>query len=494
MQSDPVLQDLLEKKRRRVIRSSLDEWARSCGWEPARHHQVINATLEKVEKGELRKVMIFLPPGSAKSTYSSVQFPPWYLSRRPNRQILACSHRDELVQSFGRKGRELVKSHGKILGYAVKKESHAMDRWETTNGGLYQGLGIGAGVSGIRANLGLIDDFFGKKEDAESKLMRDKLWDWYNWDFVRRLTPGAAQVIINTRWHEDDLIGRLLAREKDEWTVIDIPLYAKEGDILGRKLGEPLWPDYFDAAFRKEAEKDPDILNCAFQNDPIPSAGNYFKREWLQEYGPHDLPTGLRFYACSDHALSKKNSADSTCLIPFGLDSNDNIWVMPDVIWDKLETDEQVDEMLRLNKLYKPVTWWCGKEHITGSIGPFLNKKMVEEKNYIVLEETPSIKDLIARAQPIKGRMKQRKVFFPRYAGWWARAKHELLSFPKGTHDDFIAAMSEAGRGLDEQHAPKPPPKQEQEDLNRPWKPTMKWMRESSARLVKEAQLVDSNN
>lgn len=495
MQADPVLEDLLEKKRRKQIRSYLDAWARCCGWEPALHHRIINGVLERVEAGELKKVMVFLPPGSAKSTYTSVQFPPWYLSRRPGRQILACSHRDDLVQSFGRKGRELINQHSKTLGIKLTKHSQAADRWEVTNGGIYQGAGVSAGIAGIRADLGLIDDFFGKKEDADSKLLRDKMWDWYQWDFMRRLKPGAAQIIINTRWNEDDLPGRLLLRERDEWLVIDIPLYAKENDILGRKKGDPLWPEYFDAEFRREAEKDPDILNCAFQNDPTPAHGNYFQRDWIQEYRPDQLPTNLRYYACSDHALSKRNEADKCCFIVVGVDTNDNIWVLPDIIWDRIATDVQVEEMLRLNKQYKPITWWAGKEHITGSIAPFLNKRMVEEKNYICMEETPSTKDLMARAQPLKGRMKQRKVFFPLFWDKWHEAKHELLAFPKGAHDDFVAALSEVGRGLDDMMTAKPTPVAEAEhDANKPWVPTIQWMKDSDKRKQYATRVANMDN
>lgn len=494
--TDPLLADLLEKRARRDVRQSLDAWAKQCGWIPARHHSFINGMLEKVEAGKIRKLIVCVPPGSAKSTYTSVQFPPWYLGKQPGRGILACSHRDDLVTSFGRRGRELINSHGRTLGYKLAKHSQAADRWETSNGGIYQGAGIGAGIAGIRADLGLIDDFFGKKEDADSKLMRDKLWDWYKWDFMRRLKPNAAQVIMNTRWHEDDLIGRLLASEANEWVVIDIPLYARENDPLGRAVGEPLWPEYFNEDFRREAQKDARIYNCAFQNNPIPESGNYFEKAWIQEYSPSELPKELRYYAASDHAVSQKQEADSSVMLVAGVSANDDIYILPDAEWDKFPTDIAVTKMLALNKKYHPISWWAGKEHITQSIGPFLNKEMAVQRNYIALVETPSIRDLSTRAQPIKARMRSRKVFFPRWASWWPVALHELLSFPVGTHDDFIAALSELGRGLDEMIKPPPPPAEDVKHtdmVNKPWRPTIKWMKESEKAKLREQQLVNAD-
>lgn len=433
-----------------------------------------------------------MPPGSAKSVYTSVQFPPWYLGRAPGHQILACSHRDELVTKFGRQARELVVSQHKILGYNISKHSQASTLWETSNGGMYQGAGIGAGIAGIRADLGLIDDFFGKKEDADSQLMRDKLWDWYNWDFFRRLKPNASQVIMNTRWHEDDLIGRLLAREADEWVVINIPLYAVDNDPIGRKPGEPLWPEYFNEEFRREAQKDPRIFNCSFQNNPIPESGNYFEKEWILEYAPGELPKNLRYYAASDHAVSQRQEADSSIMLIAGVDSNDNIYILPEMEWDKFPTDVCVEKMIDLNAKYKPVCWWAGKEHITQSIGPFLNKRMMERHSYIPLIETPSVRDLSTRAQPIKGRMRTRKVFFPSFAKKWPQALHQLLSFPLGTHDDFIAALSELGRGLDQMIRPPTPGPEEQkheDTVNKPWRPTMKWIKEGEASKKREQQL-----
>src|SRR5574339_532271 len=205
---------------RRQARRSLADWARLCGFEPAKHHLFIIEQLERVVRGEINRLMICVPPGSAKSTYASVLFPPWYLAQRPNQSILACSYSSVLASRFGKRCRNIVDANGPALGYSLKTDSKAADDWETTNGGLYFCAGVGAGIAGHRADLGLIDDPIGSQEDADSELVREKQWDWYLADFVPRLKPQAARVIIANRRHEDDIIGKILQQEPNDWTVV----------------------------------------------------------------------------------------------------------------------------------------------------------------------------------------------------------------------------------------------------------------------------------
>jgi predicted phage terminase large subunit-like protein len=452
---------LLELKKRRSVRASMDLWSRECGFEPAAHHRLLNRKLEEVASQPDRRVMVWMPPGSAKSTYSSVLFPPFFLAQRSDLSILSASHNDTLAESFGRRARNIVDANPTVLGYSLRPDSKAAGEWQTTNGGLFFCAGVGAKIAGHRADLGLIDDPIGKKEDAESKLIRDKTWDWYLWDFKPRLKPGASVIIIQTRWHEDDLSGRILANEKG-WEVISIPLIAEANDPLGRAEGQPLWPEYFSEKLVRDAKESPAFIPL-YQQKPTPDSGDYFKVEWLREYQSlAELPTNLRYYAGSDHAVSLKEEADKTCLIPAGVDSNDELWILPDVWWKRAPTDEVVDEMLRLCRVYRINFWWAGREHITASIGPFIRRREMEEHVFVPLEETSSARDKQSRAQPMRGFMKRGQVHFPAFAPWWGDAKGELLRFDKGTHDDFVDALSEIGRGLDKVIGHKfVPPKQE---------------------------------
>ena len=181
---------------RRGIRSSLTEWSRLNGFEPARHHKLLLDRLEAITRGEIDRLAIFMPPGSAKSTYASAVFPPWYLAQDPTKMVIAASHTQELAERWGRRVRNLVAEHSPRLGYGVAADNQAAGRWATSAGGEYFAAGVGGSVTGRRADLVVIDDPVRSREDAESETVREKVWDWYRADLVTRLKPGASVVLV----------------------------------------------------------------------------------------------------------------------------------------------------------------------------------------------------------------------------------------------------------------------------------------------------------
>lgn len=435
-------------------------WAQLVGYEPAAHHRLIISKLEAVSRGEIHRLAIFLPPGSAKSTYSSVLFPPWFLAQREGSSILTVSHNKELAVKFGRRCRNLVDQYEKVLNYALASDSQAADDWGTSNGSIYFCAGIGGAIAGHRADLGVIDDPIGSIEDADSQQVRDAVWDFYEWDFVPRLKPNASVVVISTRWHEDDLMGRLLTKQPGKWEVIKFPMEAVENDVLGRTVGQRLWPEYFTPEMVDEAKENPRKWMGAYQQEPSPEEGSYFKKEWLIGYEPSNLPKCLTIYVASDHACTDKENqrADSSLLIPFGVDEGENVWVLPDIWWEKEDTGKVVDAMLDMMRRRKPVVWVAETEHIVKSIGPFLRTRMREEHVYTTrLQEMTGRRDKVSKARSIQGRMEMRKVYFPKFANWWPEAEHELLTFPVGTHDEWPDVLGLIGRFLDQlQYHPQP--------------------------------------
>lgn len=488
-----------ELLRRRSIRTSMRLWAQACGFQPAKHHDLMIERLEALDNGtaEKRKVMFFLPPGSAKSTYSSKLFPPKFLVK-PNRSILACSCSYTLAEQFGRYSRNLVKDHSSELGYELKQDSQSAGEWETTNGGLYFCAGVGAGIAGHRADLGLIDDPVGSQEDADSKLARDKQYAWYRNDFVPRLKPGAAQVLIMTRRHEEDLAGRLLAEEGEEWDVVKVPMIAGSDDPLGRSPGERLWPEWFTNEMLNDAKKNPQTFASLYQQEPSPEEGDVFKKDWLIPYTIDDLlrvQSELRIYCASDHAVSTAQDADLTCLLAGGVDADGVLWILPDVWWQRASSDQTVTAMLEMARRRHPIIWWAEKGHISKSIGPFLRKRMVEANVHVRIDEVNPARDKQTRAQAIAGRMSMGMVRFPKFAtNWWPQAEHELLSFPHGKHDDFVDALAHLGRGLEfmtgnQRPAPEPERRHFQKsDL------TFKWLKESDERRRRAERLSRLDN
>src|ERR1700704_2608525 len=222
--------------KRRRVRRSLAEWARYRGFEPAAHHQLIIGEIESFLDSDDEVLLLFAPPGSAKSTYVSILFASHYLARFPGKSILAATHSVEFAQRWGRRVRNDIAAHAQLLGIELAADSQASDRWALSTGGEYYGVGAGVGISGFRADLGLGDDFFGSREDAFSETVRRKRWDWYVDDFSARLKPGAKRILMNTRWHEDDVAGRVLdqiERGIVRGKVISIPAIAEAGDALG---------------------------------------------------------------------------------------------------------------------------------------------------------------------------------------------------------------------------------------------------------------------
>ena len=219
--------------------------------------------------------------------------------------VLGVSNTTELAERFSRRARNITAgaSIAMSLDSAVAKTRKLLEAWENERGGEFFAAGIGSAIAGRRAKLGLIDDPIKSREEADSERIRQKHWDWYLNDFLTRLMPGAAQIVIQTRWHEDDLSGRILEREAAQWTVIKLPMLAIENDPLGRPEGERLWPEWFTDEMVKTAQGDVRAWNALYQQDPAPEDGEYFKREYFTDYNV--TPTNLHIYGASDYAVSE---------------------------------------------------------------------------------------------------------------------------------------------------------------------------------------------
>jgi predicted phage terminase large subunit-like protein len=237
-------------EKREKVRSNLYDWCEHAlapmGQAPARHHKILIDALTDVANGDCDRLMINLPPGSAKSTYASVLFPAWFMAQAHHKNVVLASYGAFLAENFSRQCRNTILENASVLGVTIPSGSNSVERWATTNGSKFLAVGAGSGVTGFRADLIIIDDPVKGRESADSPASRDSLWRWYCSDLFTRLKPGGRIVYIGTRWHEDDLAGRLIQDQGEEWRVINLPALCDdpENDLLDRELGEPLWPEW----------------------------------------------------------------------------------------------------------------------------------------------------------------------------------------------------------------------------------------------------------
>lgn len=423
------------------------------GFAPAAHHAMLIDNLEAVERGECDRLMVCMPPGSAKSTYTTGVFPAWYLGRNPANSVLATSHTDELIERFGRRARNLYSSqeHRNVFGVGVSGDSMAAGRWDTEQGGEYYCAGIGGAISGRRADLGIIDDPVKNREDADSERSRQRKWDWYVNDFVPRLKPNAAQIVVMTRWHEDDLGGRILEREADRWRLVSLPMEAMPGDPLGRAVGERLWPEWFTAEMVEAAKQDPRAWNALYQQQPAGEEGDYFRADWFAAYD--DLPADVHLYGASDFAVTE-GGGDYTEHGVFAVDLWGNLYLRD---WWRGQTtaDVWIDRLADLVTRHRPLCWFGEAGPIRRAVEPYLLRRLNERNAYCRLEWLASITDKPTRCRAFQALASMGKVFLPRNAGWKADLLGQLIRFPAGRHDDGVDVCSLIGRGLEVVKAPR---------------------------------------
>lgn len=451
---------LLELLARRQATESLGKYIDylGTGFKPAAHHKLLIEKLEAVERGEIKRLMVFMPPGSAKSTYGSVLFPSWYLGRNKQKSVIAASHTSELSELFGRKVRNYVSGDefGRVFGFGLAPDSQAAARWETAEGGQYFAVGVGGSVTGRRADLGIIDDPVKSREDADSETVREKVWEWYKADFFTRLKPGAAIVLIQTRWHEDDLAGKLLKDAKEggeEWEVVSLSMEAEAADPLGRAEGELLWPEWFTPEMVAQAKRDPRNWLALYQQKPRPDGGGVFKREWVMHYegSPADVSDSTNRYLLVDAANEKRATNDYTAMWVIGLGTDRNYYVL-DMVRDRLNLTERGDLVMKLHRKWKPSQVRYERYGMMGDIQHIKHLQAQQNYRFDIVEvagKTPK-NDRIKRLVPI---LEAKRVWFPyslhktdcngqmhELVGEFV--EQELLAFPVSTHDDMLDALA----------------------------------------------------
>jgi predicted phage terminase large subunit-like protein len=446
-------------------------------YKAAPFHEEIAKALEAVERGEIQQLIFCMPPRHGKTELATKRMAAWYSGRHPEQNIAVGSYSDTMAEDMGADTRAIMATPAfrqVFPQHKLRRGGTSKSNIQTDRGGRLVFVGRGGALTGRGAHLLLIDDLFKDHEEARSQTIRDQAWNWFTKVAMTRRMGKKLVIITMTRWHSDDIIGRLTdpenpcynAIESKKWKIIRLPAIEEDDDPLGRKEGEPLWPDgpdKFDLDFLQSQQRlDPLGFSALYQQRPTVADGVLFRRENMQFYTRDQLPADLRYYCASDHAVATGQRNDYSCFIKVGIDRQSNIYII-DCYWKKVASDIAVEAMLSMaSGDTAPMVWWAEKGHISKSIGPFLRTRMAEERIYINLFEVTPVGDKAQRAQSIAARLAMGKVYFPKDSSWCEKAVNELLAFPNGTHDDFVDALSYIGLGLRNQYTPSAEVKKEE--------------------------------
>ena len=425
-----------------------------AGWVHKDICQRLEKFSEQVANKESPRLMLFMPPRHGKSTLASVAFPAWHLGRHPDHEFISCSYSGSLAMSFSRKVRQLLREpvYKNVFEKSrLDKDSQSVESWQTTQGGGYVAAGVGGGITGKGANVLVIDDPVKNREDAESDNNREATWDWYTSTAYTRLSPGGGILVILTRWHDDDLAGRLLKQAEDgadQWEVIRYPAIA-EIDENFRKQGESLHPERYNVDALEQIRKaiGPRDWSALYQQNPVSDEGDYFSRDMIRYYEYDEIDTAeLNYYCAWDLAIGQRDRNDYSVGIVVGIDEYDNLYVV-DVVRGKYDGFELVEQILDLYETWRPGIVGIERGHIEMALGPFLQKRTRERglSEAYFKDLKVGRRDKEARARAIQGRMQQGMVYFPKDAVWTGTMVAELLRFPNGAHDDQVDALAWIG-------------------------------------------------
>lgn len=390
--------------------------------------------------------MINMPPRHGKSELASRRFPAWYLGNNPEATIISASYNDDKATEFGGEVRDIVRAADYRTLFpqvGLKEDTRAKGFWRTEQGGYYISAGVGTALTG-RGTVGpvvLIDDPLKDRAEADSEKRRETVWSWYSSTVLSRF-PKAI-IVVQTRWHEDDLTGRLLAEQAkggDKWTILELPAIAPDGKAL--------WPEFYpiESLERVKRASIPRDWSALYQQRPTPDEGAYFKRDWFRWY--QEKPKHLRIYGASDYAVTD-GDGDWTVHIVVGIDPDDNVYVL-DLWRGQTTSDQWVEAWMDLVRIHKPLMWVEEQGQIIKSIGPFIDKRMRESRVYCRREQVASAHDKPTRSRSIQARTAMGKVYLPEKAAWSQDFVSELLMFPAGKHDDQVDAYGLIGRMIDE--------------------------------------------
>lgn len=440
--------DITDSQRKALIMAAAEEhllgWC--CYTDPTfkmpKHIKLLAEHLMKVERGEIKRLMITMPPRNGKSLLTTIKFPTWFLGRNPDKRVIIAAYGDSLAWNFSRQSRNDFTNFGsEIFGLEIAKDSKAKNSWSIKNhlGGMVA-AGVGSGLTGKGGDIILADDIFKDQKEANSKLIRDQKWEWYTSVARTRLHPGGAIIVINTRWSEDDLTGRILANDPDGWVTLNLPAIAEKDDVMGRKEGEALWPERFPLVDLEAIRKDVGdyVFSALYQQRPSPPSGSIIKKDWIRFWD--EMPAKFdKIIQTWD--LSTKVADGSSYVVG--------------QVWGKIGTDRYLLDQFRsrvgfmdsIRAIKFMNNKWKEGETIfieEKANGPAVIQVLRNEISGVVaVNPTSSKEDRFRATSPL---FQGGNIFFPSplIAPWVNDLVHEVVTFPFSANDDQVDCLTMA--------------------------------------------------
>lgn len=419
----------------------------------AEHHALLLQAFERTVTRRHGRLMVFMPPGSAKSTYCSVVGPTYVMGKHPGTRLILASYGQDLARRHGRRGRQIARSsaYAALWGCRLSENTTAADEWALSNGSEYLACGLLAGVTGNRAHGVVIDDPVKGREQAESPTIRDKTWDAYRDDLLTRLIPGGWIVLVQTRWHEDDLAGRILpkgwagesgmieCRDGKVWEVICLPAEAdRHDDPLGRQIGETLWPEWFDRGHWDIFRRDSRTWAALFQQKPRPGEGGIFKEAWLRRrYGQIPIEASVVVHSW-DTAQKPDELNDPTVGTFWNLGRGVAGYYLRDVYRERVDYPTLRRKVIAYADRDKPAAILIEDK----SSGQSLIQDLRNSTSLPIIAIEPH-GDKLFRANEVSAMVEAGLLHLPERAPWLADFEGEFFGFPLTTFKDQVDSVTQ---------------------------------------------------
>lgn len=413
-------------------------------YEHGRHTKLICDKLEAVERGEIKRLIVTLPPRHSKSMTITESFPAYFMGKKPKRRTMIAGYNATFARKFGLENRRKMNLFGpELFGVGVRRDRKSAMNWgvidiesgSVTNGGMITG-GIGGQFTGEGADLLIIDDPFKNRKDADSFTKRETVWNEWTATFQTRLSPNGAVIVIMTRWHEDDLVGRLLKYDDGDWDVLNIPCEAEsEDDPLGRAVGDPLWPEAgFDKPWMEKKKKDIGSRDWAslFQQRPGAAAGTIFLRKYWKFYKqlPEFLDKEIQSWDCTFKDGKKNDFVVGGVMARKGA----HIYVV-DRVRDRMNITATMNAIRAMTAKHPRAHAKYIEDKANGTA---VEQLLRDEIPGLILAPNNDGKE--ARAKATEPFLEAGNVYLPdpSIAPWVMDFIEELASFPAGAFDDQV--------------------------------------------------------